>query len=231
MTQETKIVLNRLGAKNKVLLKWSPGHEGHRGNEVADRLAKLATIDPGTVQNIFSVPTSVCVAIEGIKKWGRDQHKNKWRDTEHAKTLHLIFEGRGENEIAQLINWPRRDLRLFINTLTGQTGLNKLLFAANIRDSPICECGLEVEGNLHFLTICERYARIRYETFCTDKLSNESLGTIHLKDIVKYIRRTKRFDPQETWRITSRSEEDSGEERSSPERGTPGGGGPERGGG
>uniref|UniRef100_A0A1I8GZP1 Lipoamide acyltransferase component of branched-chain alpha-keto acid dehydrogenase complex, mitochondrial n=1 Tax=Macrostomum lignano TaxID=282301 RepID=A0A1I8GZP1_9PLAT len=35
--------LNRLGASNKVSLRWIPGHSGHPGNELADRLAKAGS--------------------------------------------------------------------------------------------------------------------------------------------------------------------------------------------
>ncbi len=188
-----------------VRLEWVPGHEGHRDNEVADRLAKLATVDQGAMERgeAIDIPISISEARRGITKWGRDQHINKWRDSDHAKTLHKIFEGRELREVKQLINWPRRDIRLFINTLTGQTGLKKLLFAANKIETPICECGAAVEGNLHYLTECERYARIRYDTFKTDILNDEDLKNIRLIDIVRYIRRTGRFSPEETWRIAA----------------------------
>ena len=40
MVQDAKMELENLTRRNKVGLNWIPGHEGHLGNEVADRLAK-----------------------------------------------------------------------------------------------------------------------------------------------------------------------------------------------
>ena len=38
--KETKSSLNKLGENNQVTLNWIPAHEDHKGNEIADRLAK-----------------------------------------------------------------------------------------------------------------------------------------------------------------------------------------------
>ena len=46
LIDETKVALNCLGEVNTVVVNWIPGHEGYRGNEIADRLAKLATKVP-----------------------------------------------------------------------------------------------------------------------------------------------------------------------------------------
>ena len=34
-------LVNKISETNTVSIKWMPGHEGHLGNEIADRLAKL----------------------------------------------------------------------------------------------------------------------------------------------------------------------------------------------
>ena len=46
LIKETKQILNSLATDNKVTINWIPGHEGYRGNEIADRLAKRATRVP-----------------------------------------------------------------------------------------------------------------------------------------------------------------------------------------
>ena len=37
------MMINKLSEKNNVTLTWIPGHSNHKGNEIADRLAKRGT--------------------------------------------------------------------------------------------------------------------------------------------------------------------------------------------
>jgi len=39
------LTLNRLGESNRITVVWVPGHQGIHGNEVADGLAKLGTLE------------------------------------------------------------------------------------------------------------------------------------------------------------------------------------------
>ncbi len=170
--------LNDLGKVNGIIVSWSPGHKGHRGNEIADKLAKLAITDMG-VRSVEPEPKLLPGSNHmksRIKKWGEDQHINKWRESPHAKTLHMMFNNQTVKDKEPVYKWERRDLRTFINTTTGQTGLKKLLFAAGIEDSEGCECGGESEGNLHFLAECERYGRLRHEMFGVGEMGGGGAG-------------------------------------------------------
>ncbi len=193
LVEETKQVLKRLNNGNFVTMNWVPGHEGHLGNEIADRLAKRGT----KTEFIGPLPVIPCdkgVNHRKIRKWAGDRHKDKWKETEHAKTLHFIIRDYDERKRENFLEWERYQMRVFLNTTTGQTGLNKLLFNANIHDNPICEaCGLEVEGSMHFLVHCDKYARLRYDTYGFGLTAPEELQQVPLKSIVKFIIASKRF--------------------------------------
>jgi len=49
------LALNKLNEINKITLVWIPGHQGIYGNEVADDLAKLETLEI-TAKQIVGVP-------------------------------------------------------------------------------------------------------------------------------------------------------------------------------
>ncbi len=192
LIQEVKDKLNKLCDANSVSVRWVPGHEGHRGNKIADRLAKRgALLD-------YIGPQPAIPVYKGqnhfkIKKWAQDKHKDKWRETTFAKTLHFIFPDYGFRKFEKFHKWERYKMRAFLNTTTGQTGLNKLLYAAEIKDNHVCEYEIEVEGSLHFIAFCERFARIRFECFGFDLKEPVELEKVKLKDIVKFIIRSKRF--------------------------------------
>ena len=92
--------------------------------------------------------------------------------------------------------------------VTGQTGLNKLLFQANIAPSSLCKCGAGEEGNLHFLIECERFCTQRQSIFGFPELRKEDLKAVKLKQVLQYIKasgkmeemgRDDQFDHMEGW--------------------------------
>ena len=192
--RELKLKLNSLNKQNQVVVGWVPGHANHWGNEIADRLAKRAADLNTYLEGPRPIiPVDPEANHRAIKKWAEGQHQDKWRETEHAATLHLLSPAVGQRWGEGVLRWGRGDIRIFINTVTGQTGLNKLLHAAGVEDDPRCECGAPVESNLHFLTACDRFARLRQEIFGMSPLPEAALHSIPLIHILKFIKRTKRF--------------------------------------
>ena len=65
---ECKKALNKLTIKNQVQLNWIPAHQGFRGNEVADRLAKrgasLVVAGPEPI-----IPVSEAMIRMELKVW------------------------------------------------------------------------------------------------------------------------------------------------------------------
>ena len=192
--RELKLKLNFLNKKNQVVVGWVPGHANHWGNEIADRLAKRAAdLSPSLEGPRPIIPVDPEANHRIIKKWAEGQHHNKWRETTHAATLHLLSPAVGQRWKEGIIRWGRGDLRTFTNTVTGQTGLKKLLHAAGVEEDPGCECGAAVESNLHFLTACDIFALLRQQIFGLSPLPEASLHLIPLIQILKFIKRTKRF--------------------------------------
>ena len=75
---QCKLNLNRLGEANTVTLQWIPGHEGHMGNEVADRLAKRGAARSDTCGPLPLLPVPKAHTKRLIKEWGHKKHKEEW---------------------------------------------------------------------------------------------------------------------------------------------------------
>ena len=68
--------LNKLAEDNQVTILWIPGHRGIKGNEIADRLAKLATIHNSTgLEPVIGISNRV--DTEDISKFLTAKHQEE----------------------------------------------------------------------------------------------------------------------------------------------------------
>ena len=91
MTLECKDFLNELvKVGNKVTLHWVPGHEGHMGNEVADRLAKR-----GAEQTAHGpcpwVPAARCTIKSQLNDWCDAICEDKWRSRNDCRQSKILM--------------------------------------------------------------------------------------------------------------------------------------------
>ena len=69
--------LNKLAKDNQVTVLQTSGHKGIKGNETADRLAKLATKqNPTVLEPVIGISNSS--VTEDIKKWLAEKHQEEW---------------------------------------------------------------------------------------------------------------------------------------------------------
>ncbi len=86
LENEVKLELNKLARKNKVTLNWIKAHIGLRGNEIADRLAKMGA------ENILDNKTIILPLGRNYK----DKIIEDWRDRKHQEEwVKLTHTGKG----------------------------------------------------------------------------------------------------------------------------------------
>ncbi len=79
--------------------------------------------------------------------------------------------------------------------MSGHSTLQKHQCNMKIEEDPTCEqCLEDMEDLEHYLTDCPAFATIRQQTFRETVLKREDLKNLGIKNILKYVKRTKWFE-------------------------------------
>ena len=191
---ECKQLLNCLARNNKVRLNWIPGHSGHRGNSIADNLAKLGvkqkTSGPEPI-----IPISIATRKDELKIWAKKEHQTYWRNLTTCRQSKNMMPDTGNNIWKQIRDMSKSDIRIVAQMMTGHSTLQKHLCNMKIEEDPTCEqCLEDIEDLEHYLTDCPAFATIRQQTLGAAFLKLEDMKNLNIKNILKFVKRTKRFE-------------------------------------
>lgn len=193
---ETKKLLNLLSYNNQVTVSWIPGHEGHLGNEVADRLARMGTRlqiqGPGHI-----IPLAEATINDEIKQYGRRMHQKFWDRHLHCRQTKMMLPKTNNKLWKQLSKQPRRMMNLITQLFTGHSTLKRHLSVMSIEDDGRCNQCEEDDAEEtveHFLCECPAFGRNRRNSLGNISLSNDELPKLPLNRILKFVKSTKRFE-------------------------------------
>lgn len=144
--------LNKLALNNTVYLWWIPAHRGHAGNEIADGLAKGATLKT----NIdFTLPDTTSNFDTRIRDWILKEADKEWLKQpklEYSKTMLTRRDPKRSRDLTRL---NRKDLRVATGMLTGAGLLNHHLFQMGKKTDDRCRhCNSSPESFTHLLIDC-----------------------------------------------------------------------------
>ena len=197
ITQECKDRLNFLGMNNKITLNWIPGHEGHMGNEVADRLAKMGAGMPSEGPTPL-IPVANNTNTNLIKEWGNTLHQKNWEHRADCRQTKLFIKQIGTKLGREITSYNRSNIRILTQIITGHANLQRHRSIMGIEDDPTCpKCGDTEETSYHYLMECPYYNKIRHSIFMFQILDKRDLPYINLSDILSFVRRTKRWTESE----------------------------------
>ena len=197
---ETHKALTTLASQNNVTIIWVPGHEGHDGNEMADKLAKKGT----TSDNLHPGHIPQSTIKYAINETVSNQDKIHWiksANTHTKTTMGNLDSSQHKQTLKNLkkLQTNRSGFRTATHLITGHAGLNYHLHKMTVIDSPICpSCEIEEETVSHFLGQCPAHALTRMEFFNTfyDSLLNIFKHN-NILNIVKFANKTGRFQREE----------------------------------
>lgn len=159
--------------KAAITIRWTAGHEGIEGNELADGEAKEAakgrTSDTELLPRhlrkpLLTNPSAVKKAHnEGLKKEWRED----WRNSERGKATTRVDESMPLSKFLKTISNPKLS-RTAASTITqfrlSHTPLNSYLKRICKVDNARCPaCGEDEESIEHFLLRCPSYAYERWD--------------------------------------------------------------------
>ena len=173
-------MLWELNLERNVFIQWIPGHQGIRGNEMADSAAK----SPINLMNLEAYRLCNKDYIQNLNKSLINIWTTQWEQqvNEHQK-------GRALKSIRNTLGewpWSHHKVRAVETALSrlriGHSCLRAHLFRFRLVEDPYCSCG-EVESIEHFLLHCPLYFEIR-EELRNEIISIDPNATMDIKTIL-----------------------------------------------
>ena len=167
--------LNTISSNHPIFIEWIPGHQGHHGNEQADKLANIrsTTFNSELEQEIPLKPHSMYKSK--IANHIRSKFQTRWsecnisKNTKEIVTAILHHKTQGQH----LFKLGNEILRPLTRLITGHNGLNHFQNKIDFTTLPYCSyCDQDVhETALHLICECERFAETRMHKFGEDPIT------------------------------------------------------------
>ena len=160
--------LSLLGQNNTITLAWVPGHEGHLGNEWADKLANKGANK--STASISPPPVPFSHIKHTVLKHYKDRQLRHWYGnfcSEHCKSMLNPILEQGLDVKKVLVTLSSDKLSTMVKLITGHNQLN--YFQHKIGNSGLNTCEYCGEGELetayHILCECVVFTRNRMRHF------------------------------------------------------------------
>jgi hypothetical protein len=155
--------------RDKIRLRWIPGHEGVEGNEAVDIEAKKAAEGKTSPKKDLpkmlkkELPTSKAAAKQKFNKELKEASGERWKQHAEGKFISKTAPDLpSKRHCEKLGELSRKGASIWTQLKTGHIGLNKHLHRIKVVESPKCaKCKNYDESVEHFLLHCNAYRRER----------------------------------------------------------------------
>jgi len=186
---DTMIALNELGHDNHITISWVKAHVGHKGNEEADRLAKLGATSPALqVPNVGISPKTSrsLITDQMIEKWNQ-----AWHAYPKARQTKQWFPDVNRLKAMQLLKAADRPLLSgLVQLFSGHNFLKRhenVIDNTKIKTCRFCEIG--DESTEHLIGDCSTFDLKRLTIF--GRLRMEPPFEWKLSQVLEYLFETK----------------------------------------
>jgi hypothetical protein len=191
LCQGTMIQKHTRGKNYSLTLRWTAGHVGILGNEIADREAKKAA--EGHSSDKKSLPRylkrALAINPSAVRKSAdkaiKQRWTNGWRKSKRGQSVTKTDKNSPSAHFIRSISnasISRKSASLVTQLLTEHIPLNKYLKRINKVEKASCPaCGAEHETVKHFLLVCPGYA---HERWALEKCLNKRHKTLMLDNLI-----------------------------------------------
>jgi ribonuclease HI len=189
-----------------VTIRWVPGHEGVKGNEEADELAKKAVEEGSSDRTDLPAPLRKALPRGKAAMWRAAKEElvrrasAMWKESPRYERMAKIDKALPSKGFMKLVEGlPRKKASLLFQLRSGHVPLRAHLYRIKREESPMCAgCEGAEETVHHYLMTCPAYAEARRamvaeggrHTLIAAKLLNDEKL---LTPLFRYIARTQRF--------------------------------------
>jgi ribonuclease HI len=162
LVKETIGLLDQVGARNFLSLRWVKAHIGIEGNEAADTAAGIGSQQIGaTVKDCPKTPSTVIKNL--IKEAFERKWMTNWSNRADCRQTKQWFPILIKRNTHNLLSLSRKEYSLLCQFITGHNFLNRHNALVNKRVDAECQLCLEEEDqtSLHIFAECPALAMLR----------------------------------------------------------------------
>ena len=170
LVRKTKGTLNKLGAKNELILHYIQAHKGWEYNEIADKEAKAGADKLALPENVPAL--SKCSVFTDIELIIKKEWEQSWHNDPTCRQTKYFINGPSKVRALLLLQSPRECLGRMVRFITGHAflrhhnaivlqGINPPLGDNSCR---LCEDSIMDETPHHIITECDRLCNWRATT-------------------------------------------------------------------
>ena len=182
--------LNIMSTNHLTSIEWIPGHKGHYGNELADKLANIRSVTSTPELELNHPPFPHTYYKNKILQSISTKHTAQWRNcniSHNTKELVTAITNR-KLQGQHLFKLNIEVLRPLTRLITGHNNLNHFQNKIDYTTAPYCSfCEEDVhETAMHLICNCEHFSITRMSEFGEDPITIDQL--------MRFISLTKEMD-------------------------------------
>ena len=189
LVKECRKSICKVDQSNSVRICWVPGHRDHKGNEEADRLAKLGSNDM-TLSISLEAKPPLSYSKRNIIVRLREEWMRVWSISKDCTITKLFWPETNEKKTRECLGNSRRRTRTLMGIFTGHCLLNKHAKVMRLSTTDECRFCQDLackEDIVHLLNECPALERQRFLSLGHPQVDIGEFSSLSIKELKGFI--------------------------------------------